>query len=179
MRLLSLSLSLSLVTSSLLLGGRAHAEPAAAPATQTMPIVVDEGLLIDALAPLLDGADAARVVVVVSDTDDARRTSIERSLVRVLRDRRREDIITPALVRARLGAAAAAQLNDKGVADTAFAADHVLLADVVSEGGKAAVTMRLLVSASVQLERMCFWSASTVFLQTGDVDRNVLRPRAQ
>lgn len=131
------------------LAARAQAVVPTATVAVPTPIVVDEGLMLDSLGGLLDKADAIRVVIVVADSDDVRRVSIERSLVRVARDRQREEIVTPSLVRARLGAAAAAQLTgSSGVADSAFAADHVLIGDVVSEGGKAVLALRLIVSAT-------------------------------
>ena len=69
--------------------------------------VVDEGALLEACGALLVSAvEPARVAIVVVDALEVRRTAIERSLVRVMRDRAREDIVTPALVRARLGDAA-------------------------------------------------------------------------
>jgi len=149
-----LSTTLKLIVALIgLVAGAARAQPTTTTTTTTttteqVPIVVDEGLLLERLGGLFDKADVARVVVVVDDTDERRRRSLERSLVRVMRDRRREDVVTPALVRARLGAAAASQLDDTGVADTAFAADHVLVAAVVSEGGRAVLALRLIVSAT-------------------------------
>ncbi len=107
--------------------------------------VIDEGELFEALSTLmLLGDEPARVAVIVDDSDERRRTAVERSLVRVLRDRRREDIVTPALVRARLGENARLQLTQTG-GGAGLAADHILFADVQT-GGSARLSLRLLKS---------------------------------
>ncbi len=104
--------------------------------------VVDEGVLLDAASSMLAQAtEPARIAVVVTDSDDARRTAIERSLVRALRDRRREDVVTPTLVKARLGASAAQQLEG-GAGAAAVAADHVLLAEVQAGADGSGDAMR-------------------------------------
>ncbi|MBM4280723.1 MAG: hypothetical protein FJ137_08165 [Deltaproteobacteria bacterium] len=112
-----------------------------------LPRFVDEGVLLDALTPMLAAArEPARLaVIVVDETDPVRRTALERALVRVLRDRRREDVVTPSLVRARLGAQAAAQAE--GAASTAaagLAADHVVVGDVVPSADGAVLALKLL-----------------------------------
>lgn len=127
----------------------ASAEPSPAPVaaagdTATLAPVVDDGELAAATTTLLQRApDAARLAVIVVDDDDARRRGLERALVRVLRERRREDIVTPAIVQARLGAAAAAQLEQAGGAATALGADHVLVAEVQAGANGSVVGMRL------------------------------------
>jgi hypothetical protein len=110
--------------------------------------VVDEGVLLDAASSMLALAtEPARIAVVVVDADDARRTAVERSLVRALRDRRREDIVTPALVKARLGDSAVAQLEG-GPGAVAVAADHVIIAEVQNSADGVELAMRLVNSAS-------------------------------
>jgi TolB-like protein len=110
--------------------------------------VVDEGALLEACGALLVSTlEPARVAIVVVDALEVRRTAIERSLVRVMRDRGREDIVTPALVRARLGDAAE-RLQAGGSAATGLGADHVIIADVVNEGSTAVLSLRLIRSES-------------------------------
>ena len=111
--------------------------------------VVDEGELLEACSTLLLSAvEPARIAIVVGDDDETRRVAVERSLVRVMRDRRREDIVTPALVKARLGESAGQQLRGGGAAAAGLGADHIIIADVVSEGGAAVVSLRLIKSES-------------------------------
>lgn len=106
---------------------------------------VDEGELLAALEGLSRSAhEPVRIAVVVDDADAARRTSIERALVRVLREQRAADIVTPTLVRARLGAQAA---NPEAVAAGGLAADHVLVAAVVEAAGHAVLQLKLLSTA--------------------------------
>ena len=110
--------------------------------------VVDEGALLEACGALLVSAvEPARVAIVVVDALEVRRTAIERSLVRVMRDRGREDIVTPALVRARLGDVAQ-DLQRSGSAATGLGADHVIIADVINEGSTAVLSLRLIRSES-------------------------------
>lgn len=116
--------------------------------------MVDEGVLLEAINTLLNKAnEPARVAIVLeeaSDPDDKiRRQSLERSLVRAARDRRREDIVTPTLVRARLGANAAVALSGGDAGDVGgLAADHVLLGSIQSDAGKARLALKLVVSAT-------------------------------
>lgn len=139
----------------------AAADPAPAPApaasNETAPadvsvqaIYVDEGVLLDALNTLLQKAnEAARVALYVDDGDAARRNSLERAMVRAMRDRRREDVVTPTLVKASLDAAAEAALTGgDGSFAKSLAADHVIVANVTDEGGKAVLKMKLLFTAS-------------------------------
>ncbi|MDP2340823.1 MAG: DUF5683 domain-containing protein [Deltaproteobacteria bacterium] len=125
-------------------------KPAAAPSADsdvtTLPVFVDEGVLLDALNTLLLTAkEAGRVAVIVDDADPLRRLSLERSLVRTMRDRRREEVVTPALVKASLDHAAQVQLlggNPK--AATSLAADHIITATVIDQGGKPTLQLKLL-----------------------------------
>ena len=163
-----------LVTALTLLLATADAEPTApaAPATAattttnvapaaaanadvtSLPVFVDEGVLLDALnGVMLQANEPGRVAILVDDAgskdSDVRRLSLERSLVRAMRDRRREEVVTPALVKASLDAAAEAQLmggNPK--AATSLAADHVITASVVDQGGKAVLRLQLLYTES-------------------------------
>jgi hypothetical protein len=106
---------------------------------------VDEGELLAALQVLSRTArEPARIAVVVDDADTARRTSIERALVRALREQQAADIVTPALVRARLGAQAA---EPGSLAAAGFAADHVLVAAVAQASGPAVLQLKLLSTA--------------------------------
>ncbi len=99
-----------------------------------------------ATAALLDRVDAARVALVVDDSDAARRAGLERSLVRVVRERRREDVVSPTMVRARLGVVAQAQLADRARESAGLAADHLLLVEVLSVDGAAVAQLRLVVT---------------------------------
>jgi TolB-like protein len=115
-----------------------------------LPRLVDEGVLLDVLSTMLSSArEPARIAVVVVDDGDAqRRASLEHTLVRVLRDRRREDVVTAALVRARLGAQAQAQ--SEGAASAAaesLAADHVVVGTVNAAAGGSFLALKLLSTA--------------------------------
>jgi hypothetical protein len=147
-------------------GAQAHAtEPAAAsPAVApsaaaespdaladvgALAVYVDDGVLLESVGALLAGADeAVRIALLVDDVDAGRQRSVERALVRVLRSRRREDVVTPALVRARAGqdlpAGADAASSWIGAG---FAADHVLLGQVVDSAGSATLQLRLFSTA--------------------------------
>jgi hypothetical protein len=113
--------------------------------------VVDDGALLEAVALLLAHADEpARVALLVDDADPARQRSLERALVRVLRDRRREEVVTPALVRARIADATRAATDDKAATagvGAGLAADHVLIGDVVDSAGAATLQLRLFSTA--------------------------------
>jgi TolB-like protein len=105
---------------------------------------VDEGVLLEKLEALMRAAgDVVRIAVVVDDGDAARRTALERTLVRVLREQQRADIVTPSLVRARLGNQAADPVALQG----SLAADHVLLATVVDGADRASLQLKLLSTA--------------------------------
>ncbi len=124
--------------------------PAATGDVTSLPVFVDEGVLLDVLNTLLLSAqEPGRVAIIVDDTDGIRRLSLERSLVRTMRDRRREEVITPALVKASLDAAAEAQLvGGHAQAATSLAADHVITASIVDQGGKAVLRLQLLYTES-------------------------------
>jgi hypothetical protein len=111
----------------------------------TLPVYVDEGVLLDALNGLLDkGKEPARVALYVDDSDPVRRRSLERALVRALRDRRREDVVTPALVKATLDAAAEHQLKGgDGAVGRSLTADHVIVASVSTASGGAVLQLKL------------------------------------
>jgi hypothetical protein len=111
-------------------------------------MVVDEGQLAAATTTLLDRVDAARVALVVNDDNDARRAGLERSLVRVVRERRREDVVSPAMVRARLGTLVEAQLTERARDPAGLAADHLLLVELLAADGGAVAQLRLVVAAT-------------------------------
>lgn len=122
------------------------ADPASPPAALEAG-VADEGELLTAFATLLGGTpEIARLAVIVVDSDENRRLAVERALVRVLRERQREDIVTPALIEARLGAAARGQLEEAGGAMRSLAADHVVVAEVLAGADGASLALRLLKS---------------------------------
>ncbi len=112
----------------------------------TLPVFVDEGVLLDTLNQLLDKAsEPARIAVYVDDSDGVRQKSLERALVRALRDRRREDVVTPSLVKASLDKAAEDQLKGgSSAAAKSLAADHVIVATVVDAGMNAQLSLKLL-----------------------------------
>lgn len=96
----------------------------------------------------MDRVDAARVALVVDDDNDARRAGLERSLVRVVRERRREDVVSPAMVRARIGALVEAQLAERARDPAGVAADHLLLVELLAVDGGAVAQVRLVVTAT-------------------------------
>jgi TolB-like protein len=115
------------------------------------PVAIDEGAVVEAVEAVLDkGRHAVRVAVPpVSDTNAARQKAVELVIVRAILDRRREEAVTPAFLRAKLAAQGEAQLHD--IAPEAlkpFACDHVLLASVVEEGGAAVLHLKLVHSES-------------------------------
>lgn len=119
-------------------------DPTASMMATATQVVVDDGELAAATATLLLLApEAARIAVIVDDADAGRRRRLERALVRVLRERRREDIVTPAIVQARLGDAARARLQQAGGAATALGADHVVVAEVEAGAEGSALALRL------------------------------------
>jgi TolB-like protein len=116
----------------------AAADPAA-PA----PPSIDDGAVVEAVEAVLDhGKNAARVAVPpVVDSDDARRKAVEIAIVRAILDRRREEPITPAFLRAKLQANEATPENLKP-----FACDHVLFATIADEGGRAMLHLKLVLT---------------------------------
>src|SRR5688500_14263660 len=100
-----------------------------------------DGAVADAVDEALAGArDAVRVAVPpVDDVDEKRGRALERALVRALVDRHREEIVTPAYLRAKLAAQAIGREEAR-----AFACDHVLLASVGDEEGRAVLRLKLL-----------------------------------
>lgn len=108
---------------------------------------LDEGPIVDAVEELLAyGKDAVRVALPgVDDADGPRRAALEQALVRAVLSRRREQVVTPATLRARLNAAAEAQaLELPAEALRALACDHVLTAAVLDQGGQAVLHLTLL-----------------------------------
>jgi TolB-like protein len=123
------------------------ADDPAPPAAATPAVTVDEGAIADAAEAVLAGAtEVVRIAVPpIVDGSEARGRAVELALVRALNDRRREEIVTPAFVRAKLKAQGEARLNDVPIEKLkSFAADHVLLGAVVDEGGKAVLHLKLI-----------------------------------
>lgn len=131
--------------------------PAAAPPAAAAPapeVAIDEGAVVDAVEEVLArGRDAVRLALPpVKDDDEARRKAVELALVRAVRDRRREDVVTPALLRARLRAQAEAQAREISPEELRpFAADHILLASVHDQGGEAVLSLKLLFTETGEL----------------------------
>lgn len=102
-------------------------------------VAFDEGEVARAVEELLvHGRDAVRIAVApVDDADAERGAALEQALVRALLSRRREEVLSPALLRARLRAQAEAAELQVGVEEArSFSADHLLLAAVAEEGAE-------------------------------------------
>ena len=102
-------------------------------------VAFDEGELARAVEELLvHGRDAVRIAVApVDDADAERGAALEQALVRAILSRRREEVLSPALLRARLRAQAEAAELQIGVEEArSFSADHLLLAAVAEEGAE-------------------------------------------
>lgn len=122
--------------------------PALAP-DATPAAGLDVGALSGAVAELLaHGRDAVRVALPpVVDDDPARAAVLERALLRALLDRRREDVVSPAFLRAKLQEGEDARLRGLTPAQLRpFACDHVLLARVEVGEGRALLRLELLFS---------------------------------
>jgi TolB-like protein len=123
------------------------AAAAPAPRDEAPGPSVDEGAVIDAVEEVLShGRDAVRLAVPpLDDEDQVRRAAVEIALVRAVRDRRREEIVTPAFLRARLRARSEAAARALSVEELRpFSADHVLLGRVLEQGGEAVLRLKLL-----------------------------------
>lgn len=105
------------------------------------PVAADG--VVPAIAELMANAkEAARVVVVpVDDRDAARAARLERAIVSALRDRRREEVLTPVAVKRTLQGAATGAIDPAKLGP--LAADHVVVGRVVDEGGAAVLRLRL------------------------------------
>ena len=114
------------------------------------PELVDGGALLEATTVALAAArDPVRVALFVEDEDVLRRARLERALLRALRERQREDVITAAYVRGVLDDNAEAQLQGGGTLTLqALVADHLLFARVVLEGDSAILELRTAVVAT-------------------------------
>lgn len=124
----------------------ALALPARAAEASDEPPSIDEGAIVDAVELVLArGKDAVRIAVPpVQDANEARRKAIEIAVVRAILDRRREEVVTPAYLRAKLRAQSEAQTREVSAEELRpFACDHVLLASVVDEGGKSILHLKL------------------------------------
>lgn len=109
----------------------------------------DEGAVAQAVEELMiHGQDAVRVAVPPLDDHDAlRRGALERALVRALLARRREEVVTPATLRARLRAQGEAQERQLTAEELrALSCDHLLLGAVVDEGGEAVLYLQLVLT---------------------------------
>lgn len=125
----------------------AAAEPVAAPG-------IDEGALALAVEELMvHGRDAVRVAVApVDDADAARAAALELALVQALLERRHEEVMSPALLRARLRAQAEAQeLQIDVEALRPLSCDHLLLAAVLDEGGAAVLHLQLVLTEASEV----------------------------
>ena len=108
---------------------------------------VDRGAIADAVdAVLAVSLDAVRVAVPpVEDANAARAHAVELALVEAILERKREEVITPAYLKSTLLSRANAQERGELSAEVLkpFAADHLLLARVLSQGGRALLELRL------------------------------------
>ncbi|MCC7070179.1 MAG: hypothetical protein IT383_02585 [Deltaproteobacteria bacterium] len=107
---------------------------------------LDEGPLVDAVDEVLRRArDPVRLALPgVADADGVRRAALELALVRAVLARRREQVVTPATLRARLNAAAEAQALELPAAELgALSCDHVLRGTVLDQGGRAVLHLTL------------------------------------
>lgn len=107
---------------------------------------LDEGPLVDAVEELLSHArEPVRVALAgVDDPDAGRRSTVELALVRALFARRREQVVTPATLRAHLNAQAEAQaLEVPADALRALACDHVVRGAVLDHDGRAVLHLTL------------------------------------
>jgi hypothetical protein len=153
--------------------------PAEAVAASGASTVTLEGAIDDLLAR---SADAVRVAVPpVVDADEARARAMQAALVRVILDRGREEVVTPAMVSRVLGDAAAAAASGNALAFKALAADHVLLAEVVDAAGSVSLRMRLvhvesggvLSSASAPIDEVAAQTSANASTVRGGLDRAV------
>lgn len=120
--------------------------PGAAPAAE---LELDEGALVDALEGLLaHGRDVVRLALPgVADENAPRRAALEQALVRAVLSRRREQVVTPATLRARLNAQAEAMALELPTEELrALSCDHVLTAAVLDQGGQAVVHLKLVLA---------------------------------
>ncbi len=125
-------------------GAAADAPPAVAVS------YADDGALLEATLLLLaQGQELARVALLLDDADAARRSSLERALSRLLRERTGLELLTPSYVRGVLDASAQnnAQAGQMGPWRS-LSADHVVLGEVVDEGGQLTLRLRLVLTHS-------------------------------
>lgn len=107
----------------------------------------DEEAVVLALEELMvHGQDVVRLALPgLDDAEDARRAALEQVLVQALIARRREEVVTPTLLRARLRAQAEAQERQITAEELRpFSCDAMLLGAVVDEGGEAVLYLQLL-----------------------------------
>ena len=143
--MLAAMLSLVVVLASSTLAAAPDAAPAAAAAAP--PAVIDEGAVVEAVeAALAHSKDVVRIAVPpVADADGARRRAVEIAIVRAILDRRHEEPITPAYIRAKVdGADSPDKLRP-------LACDHILSGAVLEEGGKAVLHLKLIKSETAEV----------------------------
>ena len=134
--MISLTLALALVS----------ADPAP---VQQGSVHIDEGAVVDAVEDVLaKGKDTVRIALPpLNAADPALRAAVEQALVRAILSRRREEVVTPAYLRAQLRAQAEAQAKDIEVEELKpFAADHVLLSRLEDEGSEKVLRLKLVFS---------------------------------
>jgi hypothetical protein len=121
--------------------------PDAGVSSSELPAFADDGELLAAVSALLASAtDPVRVAVIVEDDDATRRLSLERALVRVMRERRREEVVTPALVRGRLEEKARIEAAGASLVLSGLSADHVIVAAVVTAADRTELLLKILSS---------------------------------
>lgn len=111
--------------------------------TQTRVVIPNLDAAVEEL--FREGEEVVRVVVVPTrGTDEARTQAVSQQIVRVILDRGREEVVTPALVRAALDTAASQMEAGQPLpAMQAMAADHVCFSEVVEAGGEVNLKLRL------------------------------------
>ncbi len=110
-----------------------------------------DAMIADAVDELLvAGQDVVRVAVTgLDDVRDSERAPIERAVVHAILQRRREEVVTPELLRARLNAQAEAQTHGISIeALKPYACDHVLSMALVSQGATKTLNLKLVSAQS-------------------------------
>jgi TolB-like protein len=125
----------------------AVAAPAAAPTPSAAQVDGDAGLEAALLGMLDKASDPVRVAIApIKDEDAERAQLLQARATRLLLQSSEVDVVSAARVKQTLDAAAADAANEQAAQRiaTTFAADHVFLGEVLSAGGQAELSLRLL-----------------------------------